>query len=428
MFNIFRKEKVSKDKVTDLWSRDHIEKISFAELNTNWTHITPDIINRSYVDLTRRLIDIIFDQSDLTADELARAKSMLTYIIDGIESGFSNNPVALHNYRTAYNLHIQDKKSFGRGSLYEKIKDLPSDAQKIDVIINKGNAYLLPDLPADIKAKFRISFLKALFRDRVPVRQADSACLEDTDEFIFKKLRYDNAVNTAGWLIITKDPTAIALFDQNEKYVLGGYLFNYDSARKVLVDGQLISNTRCLGFTPTPDPASVHAYMFSTSATKRDNAEVDSLRGDEIDHLLKLDRHGRAAFLSIIKTYRLFVWQSTVRAIYGQQYLNQVNSLQRAPEANQLLQFADSTLSKIYAFFQSDSNEASFDHLILAQMMYEHIDRTFSERIINEQLASCSRVLRNEMFYFPLYVRYLIRTIVHGADLPIEAIVEDPLI
>jgi hypothetical protein len=422
MFNIFRKSKCK-----DLWSQQYLQNISFSELNANWAHITPDIINRSYLDITRRLVDIIFDQPDLTVDEVARAKSLLTYIIDGIESGFSNNPVALQNYRAAYNSHIQHRKSFGRGSLYEKVKDLPSDSQKIDVIISKDNAHLLLDFPDDLKNKFRISFIKALIRDRVPAKQADSALSEDADAFLFQKIKYANAVNTAGWLIITKDQTALFLFNEIEKHALGEYLFNYDNARKVLVDGQIISNTRCLSFTPIPDPASVHAYMFSTSAAKRDTAEVDSLRGDERERLLNLDRQGREAFLSIITAYRLFVWQSTVRAIYGQKYLNEVNSL-LAPAENQFAKYADSTLNKLYEFLRTNSNEVSFDHLILAEMMYEHFDRTLPERILTEQLTSCSRVLRNEMFYFPLYVRYLMRTIVHGTDKKIEAIVEDPLI
>ena len=34
---------------------------------------------------------------------------------------------------------------------------------------------------------------------------------------------------------------------------------------------------------------------------------------------------------------------------------------------------------------------------------------------------ACTVVMRNEMFYFPPYVRYLIRFLIHGQDKAIEA-------
>jgi hypothetical protein len=60
--------------------------------------------------------------------------------------------------------------------------------------------------------------------------------------------------------------------------------------------------------------------------------------------------------------------------------------------------------------------------------MYHHIDRTLPEKTNDKILQACAVVVRNEMFYFPPYVRYLIRCLIHGQEKAEEAHVEDMVV
>jgi hypothetical protein len=171
----------------------------------------------------------------------------------------------------------------------------------------------------------------------------------------------------------------------------------------------------------------VHQFMLRTSAD-RNTAEIDPVRGDERERLLKLDREAREGFAGIIIAYRLFVWQKTIQSIYGEPFLNQINAIDADAEVNKLTKSLSSQVSALYEIATDTSRQIAFDTAIIAQMMHEYLDRTLPERVLDEIVQACQAVLRNEMFYFPPYVRYLIRTLVHGNDKSVEAMIEDPLI
>ena len=60
--------------------------------------------------------------------------------------------------------------------------------------------------------------------------------------------------------------------------------------------------------------------------------------------------------------------------------------------------------------------------------MHDYIDRTLPETHNDKIVQACTTVFRNEMFYFPPYVRYLLRYLIHGQEKAVEALVEDPII
>ena len=143
---------------------------------------------------------------------------------------------------------------------------------------------------------------------------------------------------------MNRDPTAICLFDDGERFALARYLADHEADTLALVNGGVISNTRSLGFTPIPDPLKVHQFMLLTSG----NNATDPVRGDEREQLLKLDRKAREGFFGLLIAYRLFVWQKTIQSIYGEPYLNQVNAMNAKAEVQTIARTATSQMCSLY--------------------------------------------------------------------------------
>jgi hypothetical protein len=392
------------------WSQQALNRTSLDVLVNNLLAAPPSS-GAGMANITQRLIDIICGDKKLSEEERQRGTIVLRHVIETTEKAFKDQ-----NLLEGYNAYRCAWKSQMLGY---KLKTLPPE-KHIDEFIKAENVEVLPSFPQQILNN-RVAYIKSLLRDRIPAKEPPT---EDSGELLHHKIKYGNAVHTAGWLVLIRDPTAIYLFNENERKALARYLIDYESARRVLVDSKIISISTSLNFTPIPEPSLLQQIMLRSSADKN-TADRDPTRGDDREKLLKLDRTAREGFLGIVLAYRVFVWQQTIESIYGQTYINQINGINAEVEAIKLVQQLTSQLSTLYDVACDPARELAFDTAILAQMMYEYLDQTLPEQTLNEIIAACSQFLRNEMFYFPPYVRYMIRTIIHKNNTPLEAMAED---
>jgi hypothetical protein len=268
VFGLFERAKTGPKMDAAKWSHEALIHTSLHDLLAYISAAPKTVPANALVSITQRLIEIIYEDETISDEERERAKRTVSSVIDATEAGFENNPEALAAYRNAYKFQIEQKRKFGIGSLGRKIANMPSE-KVISELIKPEYVPLLPDLKESITGH-RAEYIKSLIRDRVPAKEP---FMGDFDNWLFQKIKYGNAVNTAGWLVLIGDPTAILLFNENERKALAGYLTDYESARLTLVEGGIISISRPLGFTPIPDPIMVHQFMLRSSAD-RNTTEV----------------------------------------------------------------------------------------------------------------------------------------------------------
>jgi hypothetical protein len=408
----------------DLKNPEAVNRASPQQIFDAIGNVKESVPSGAMVDVTRRCIDIIYADESVTHEDRHVASVILEHVVKMVEKVFAQNPEALKAYQNAYTNHIQDGRRFGVGSLAWKISRL-QDNQKVSEIIDRNNAHLLADFPKEQIAEARSECIRALIRDRVPAKVDANA---DIDTFVMQKLKHANGVNILGWLVLTRDPTAIWLLSDEEKRTLSRYLIDYESARELLVQLQVISISRPLNFTPIPDPSMVVEVMLLSSA-ERNAAETEPSRGDTRETLLVLDREAREGFHTIMVTYRLFVWQKLLQGTYGDRFYSEIVAAAKTKtEALELIAKMIDHFNQLYEVATDPSKAISFDDALLANVMYDHLDKTLPKRKLDEMVQACSKVLRDEMFYFPPYARYLLRYLIHGQAKAIEALIEDPLI
>jgi len=141
-----------------------------------------------------------------------------------------------------------------------------------------------------------------------------------------------------------------------------------------------------------------------------------------------LDRKAREGFRGVMIAYRLFVWQKLLQGTYGDRFYNDMIAAKADNEALQLTAKLTAHFNHLYEVATDPSKGISFDNALLADVMLDYLDQTLPERKLNEMVQACSKVLRDEMFYFPPYARYMLRYLIHGQAKAIEALIEDPLI
>src|SRR6476620_8467249 len=279
----------------DLKNPEAVNRASPQQIFDAIGNVKESVPSGAMVDVTRRCIDIIYADESVTHEDRHVASVILEHVVKMVEKVFAQNPEALKAYQNAYTNHIQDGRRFGVGSLAWKISRL-QDNQKVSEIIGRNNAHLLADFPKEQIAEARSECIRALIRDRVPAKVDANA---DIDTFVMQKLKHANGVNILGWLVLTRDPTAIWLLSDEEKRTLSRYLIDYESARELLVQLQVISISRPLNFTPIPDPSMVVEVMLLSSA-EPNAAETEPSRGDTRETLLVLDREAREGFHTIM--------------------------------------------------------------------------------------------------------------------------------
>lgn len=404
-------------------SREAIEAASAQQILDAFGNVKDNIPSRVMSRVTQRLLTIVFEDERATERDREIASRLVCEVIKTTEAAFQQHPEGLKAYQQAYSAQIQNRRQFGIRSLAYKIAHVPND-QVCAEFIKRENGALLADFPRKLIESARIECIKELIRDRVP---AKSSFEDDVETWLFQKIKHANAVNTAGWLLLTGDPTAMYLFTSEESKVIARYLVDYEKARLLLVELGVISISLPLSFTPLPDPSMLSQFMLQSSV-ERNAAEAEPSRGDTRETLLCLDREARDGFRGILISYRLFVWQKLIGGTYGERFLNELNALHAQTEAAKIIAPLTAHFGQLYDLATDASNKASFDNAVLAVVMYDHLDQTLPGRKLDEMVQACSKVLRDEMFYFPPYARYLLRHLIHGEEKAVEALIEDPLI
>ena len=268
---------------------------------------------------------------------------MADVVIRDTEKAFEGDASRLSAYRAAYQQQLEYAKKFGVGSLAQRIVDLPSD-KVISEIIKIENASELANLPREVVERTRAECVRALLRDRILTKQPLGAQL---DEWLCLKIKHGNAVNIAGWLVLMNDPTATFLFTADERRVLGNYVRDYENARRMLAENEVIAISRPLSFRPIPDPTMVFQFMLRSSM-EENTALAEPQRGDERERLVLLDREARQGFQTIVIGFRMFVWQKIIDGIYGQKYLDEVNAVNAGWEGSQLTTSITQRMEALY--------------------------------------------------------------------------------
>jgi hypothetical protein len=419
MFKLFGSKDAKVKFDISRWKKGDLEKASVAEiadiLKQPIPPSVPSVPISFMAELTKRLLEIVYEDESVTQEERHQASVLAPIVIQTTEKGL-DDPSALAKYQAAYRGKLEYAQKWGIGTLNRKLLRLPAD-QVFSEVVKREYAAQLHSVPSDILGKARPEFIKALLRDRRPNQEYFNK--DQTEDRLFQKIVHGNAVNTAGWLVLLKDPTALYFFSTGEQKIIGNYLNDHERAHLLLVDIGVVSVSKPLSFTPIPEPKMVSELMFHSSLDEN-TALAHPERGDERESLSFLDREARRGAHLMLSAYRLFVWRKTIENIYGSGFLAQVN-------AGSLGSSEVTGITRRYdeLYTLANEQEISFDQLILADIMYDYLDRTLPEEMNDKILQACARVMRNEMFYFPPYVRYLIRYLIHGQEKAVEAHVED---
>jgi hypothetical protein len=341
VFGLFGK---AKPAGLDLKNREAVNRASPQQILDAFQNVKESLPSRAMVDVTRRCIDIIYEDQSATQEDRRFASVILEHVVKVTEKAFAQDPKGLKAYQNAYTTHIQQGPQFGIGSLAWKISRLPND-QVVSEIIDRNNARLLPDFPKEKISEARSECIRALIRDRVPAKVDANM---DIESVVMQRLKHGNGVNTIGWLVLTRDPMAIWLLSDEEKRMLSRYLVDYESARELLVGLGVISISRTLNFTPIPDPLMVLQFMLQSSA-ERNSAEIEPSRGDTRETLVVLDRKAREGFRGVMLAYRLFVWQKFLQGTYGDRFYNDMIAAKADTEALQLTAKLTAHFNHLYA-------------------------------------------------------------------------------
>jgi hypothetical protein len=374
--------------------------------------------------ISRRLIEIAYFDEDVEMEARKRALTIEDVVWKSIETALKGNEQVLKARREAREAHLEQARTSGVFSLMHKIRHTPPE-RVISEMISTTNASLLPDFPKDILTAQRGHIIGELLRDRASLEIAQDWVAKD--EFAVASLKNSNAVVTAGWLVLTREPTATWAFTGHERLELGKYLDDYDRARSSLVAlGVLASNERTT-FSPTPEPRLIHDLILQSAAdssTREKAGHAERYRTS----VATLREEDRAAFMTVVFGLRILIWKKTLASVYGATFAN--SALNANPEAKLVEQIQPFLTRLEYLYdisLAGDPNASGFHNLIVASEALDFVDRTLPEDQQNQLVQGLASIFSSELFHFPPYVRFILRFAIHGESDVSSAMLEDAL-
>jgi hypothetical protein len=363
-------------------------------------------------DVSRRLIDITYFDENASIDDRIAAEKTEAAIWKSIENGLQNNPAHLNACSEARSKHIASGRASGVFSLMHKVTNgRPEDV--LDTIVQLESAPLLPEFPRDVISGQRGPLISTLLKNRAQV--AITSKIDSSDQSV-TAISHTNAVITAGWLILTRDPTALWAFDVEERQRLGRWLESYPSAQNVLLSLS-IGNAATPTLFGQPTDSRVTCDVMLRSC-----AEGTSTAGDEsplVPHTLlsAMDASAYHHFLTQVFCLRLWLWKKMLTGVHGTSHFESVktsNANANWPEAT------DGALNEIEKLYETslgdDSRGSGLPNLLVAFWVLDLIDRDTPKESQDATVKVCAQIFSNEIFHFSHYVRFLLAFLVHGNE------------
>ncbi|MGP0083453.1 MAG: hypothetical protein ACLP0B_07485 [Steroidobacteraceae bacterium] len=379
---------------------------------------------QSSQDISRRLVDITYFADGVAPDDRVTAEKLEAALWADIARALQSNPSELAAREEARSLHIKHGRISGVFSLMHKIRQAKPE-NVIDEIVRIDNARLLDDFPREPLKDQRGNLIQALIRDRATT--AFDFPWSRGQDGARGSLKATNSVIAAGWLVLTRDPTALWIFSAGERQIAGRWLDNYAAARGLLKSMGVASTAASLIFDSEPDTLAANGMILQSCAdrtTKVDDTQAQTL----IPELGALDLESRKNFLTYIFCLRLWIWKRTLSGVYGAAFFQRVKDAN--PSAAWPAVTADildridmmSTLS-----LGDDKNSTGMQYLLVAGFGLDLIDRTKPSKIQDETLRNCAVMFNDELFHFSHYVRFLLSYLVHGESGSDRAYREDSI-
>jgi hypothetical protein len=247
------------------------------------------------------------------------------------------------------------------------------------------------------------------------------------DDLAVSSLKTSNAVVTAGWLVIIRDPTAMWALTSEEILELGKYLDDYDRARARLVALDVIRHDQNVSLSPTPEPKLIHDLMLQSAAdgsTREAAANADRYRA----RLAVLSEDARTSFMTVVFGLRILIWKKTLASAYGSNFAGTVFSA--APNAR-WVKPAQPFLTKLEHLcdvaLAGDPRSSGLHNLIVASETLDFLDRSLPEDDQNRLVQGFADIFSSELFQFPHQVRFLLQYAIRGQTDVRAAMTEDTL-
>ena len=374
--------------------------------------------------ISRRLIDIACFDEGVDPQLRERALMLESALWKSVEDALQSQPEDLKIRREAREMHLEHGRQAGVFSLMHKIKQVPSD-RVVSEIISLKNAALLENFPKDGLSNQREYVIRELLRDRA-LREITQVSAQD-EGWLVSSLRLSNAVVTAGWLVLIRDPTAVWAFTTEERLSLGKYLDDYERGRTKLISLGVIETGASVSLSPPPEPRLLHDLLVQSAGEGRTREAVGK---DERyrARLASLSEDGRASFMTVIFCLRIFLWKKTLSSVYGTEFASTVMGANPEARWPQSIRPVFTKLEFLYdRALMDESPSAGFHNLIVASETLDFLDESLPSEEKNRVVQHFADILKSELFHFPQNIRYLLRFALRGEPEVQAAMSEDAL-
>ncbi len=257
--------------------------------------------------LSERLLDIAFDERDVSEKDRNSAAVLYESLVKDIEQGLASHPDGLVAFKAAQEMHFESLRSYGRGSLCWLISAPGlTDTDMINIIIESENGALLPrfiNIAPDVWNGFKAKVLKMLIYDRQ--RSGES-----------------NAVFILAGLVAASDQVAFNALTFNERSALLNASMDYSSARQVLVNYRLLPEvSSALPFEPRVDSGVI--AQIATLSVKGDDGE-SPWNDNALSAHPEFNDDQKAGIGVVLVALRIYVWLETLEGLYGKAYASNV--------------------------------------------------------------------------------------------------------
>jgi hypothetical protein len=373
---------------------------------------------------SRRFIDIACFDENVDLETRKRALVLEDVLWKSIEDAVKANPEALKSRRDARDSHLNQARVCGVFSLMHKIRDIPPE-RVVSEIISLNNASLLPNFPKEPLAEQIGHIVREILRDRA-TSEVTQAWVRSAEGAV-SSLKVANAVVTAGWLVLVRDPTAVWALASGERLELGKYLDDYDRARSRLITLGVIKPRESLSFSPTPEPRLIHDLILQSAAdgTTRDAASsAERYRS----RLASLSEEARANIMTVILCVRVFIWKKTLASIYGSGFVSSVLGANPNSKWVEPIQPILTKLEFLYdVALSGDPNASGFHNLIVASETLDFIDRSLPKDDQDRLVQGLADIVSSELFQFPQKARFYLWFAINGQAEVDTAMTEDAL-
>lgn len=423
MFKDWFKKKSASEQEPKIYSFEELSQLGFEDVCAYAIKLAQYQDGKAVnctagINICRRLIDIAFDDDETTDTNRELAARLEEVMWSQIQSALSSNPSSLKLFENARNSHIESCRHFGAKSLSRKLSKLPH-SQVVSELILIDNAHLLPNYPRKTVASQRGSILYELLKNRAE-EQLKNTWFGNQNNSI-SSLAMTNRVVTAGFLVLTRDPTTMWLLESHERVVLAGYFDHYATARNMLTSIGVPSLAESVVYNASPDANAIADFVLLSCADM--TIEKGGAEENRLPVILPaINADSIEEFFSSVTLLRIWIWKKTLVGIFGVAYWETVCTSEKMKVVESVLSIVK-TIDDLYELavknvgdHVSESKEFGFQYILIAQLFIDYIDRRKPAAETTQTLTACSELLKSELFYFPQFVRYLIAFVGNGND------------